>query len=49
MNIKSDSSLPSTNLIGEEGLSFSLEWGHYYGQMDGQTMCHDENNEWTLF
>ena len=42
INVESHSSLPSINTHGEEGVSFSLELGHSYGQMNGQIMCHDK-------
>lgn len=50
-NIESGSPhpFPLSTLIGELGGRFSLEWGHSYGQMDEWSVCHNVNNEGTLF
>lgn len=42
INIESIPPFPLQTLIRKEGVTFSLELVHSYGQMDGQTMCHDE-------
>lgn len=45
MDTESDSSFSPQTLIRKEGVSFALEQGHFSRQIDGQTICHDENDE----